>query len=143
MCTECADSSAKLDETRMQPAHLLSRIFSRLTERPLHTIRLMIVGTTFPALAIAWYDTLSGMQANAEKRCYCHYEREWERGSKAPRKRLRIEVADRGPKHCPDPWTPKHEWQTHQNRKNEEYVTHVVSFARFIQQPVDSRSIEK
>lgn len=48
----------------MQPANLLSRIFSRLTERPLQTIRLMIVGTTFPALAIAWYDTLSGMQAN-------------------------------------------------------------------------------
>ena len=48
----------------MQPANLLSRIFSRLTERPLQTIRLMIVGTTFPALAIAWYDTLSDMQAN-------------------------------------------------------------------------------
>ena len=46
----------------MQPANLLSRIFSRLTERPLQTIRLMIVGTSLPALAIAWYDTLSDMR---------------------------------------------------------------------------------
>jgi|GEM_PF-2250967 len=48
----------------MSLLQILPGIFHTATGRPLRTVRLIIVGATLLALAVAWYDTLSSVREN-------------------------------------------------------------------------------